>query len=139
MAWAAARSAVQGHFAEASKRSDFPNPNGSLSPSVSPIAIKEANKAVTRERASREEVTLNSNLSSKLQLASTPPYMITKQLFGNLISKQLGVVILSAHRVLANGHVLIALPFEPAACACAVDHAKLKPQKFILKEFWSII
>ena len=31
------------YFAEASKRSDLPNPNGSL---VSPAAIKEANEAV---------------------------------------------------------------------------------------------
>ena len=37
------------YFAEASKRSDPPNPNGSLSASVSPTTIKEANKAVTRK------------------------------------------------------------------------------------------
>ena len=48
------------YFAEASKRSDLPNPNGSLLASVSAItAIKEANKAVTRERASVEGVTLH--------------------------------------------------------------------------------
>ena len=33
-------------FADASKRSDLPNPNGSLSASVSPAVIKEANEAV---------------------------------------------------------------------------------------------
>ena len=47
------------YFAEASKRSDLPNPNGSLLASVSPTAIKEANEAVTRERASVEGVTLH--------------------------------------------------------------------------------
>ena len=52
------------YFAEASKRSDLPNPNGLLSASVIPTAIKEPDKAVTRERASIEGVTLNSNLSS---------------------------------------------------------------------------
>ena len=52
------------YSAEASKRSDLPNPNGSLSASVSPTAIKEANEAVTRERASGEGVTLSSNLCS---------------------------------------------------------------------------
>ena len=47
------------YFAEASKQTDLPNPNGSLSASVSPAAIKETNKAatsVTRERASGEGV-----------------------------------------------------------------------------------
>ena len=34
------------YFVEASKQSDLPNPNGSRSTSVSPIAIKEANEAV---------------------------------------------------------------------------------------------
>ena len=52
------------YFAEALKRSVLPNPNGSLPASVSPTAIKEANEAVTRERASVEGVTLCSNLSS---------------------------------------------------------------------------
>ena len=52
------------YFADASKQSDLPNPNGSLSASVSPAEIKEANEAVTRERTSGEEVTLSSNLSS---------------------------------------------------------------------------
>ena len=33
-------------FAEASKWSDLPNPNGLLSPSVIPAAIKEANEVV---------------------------------------------------------------------------------------------
>jgi len=33
------------YFVEASKQSDLPNPNGSLSASVSPITIKEANEA----------------------------------------------------------------------------------------------
>ena len=47
------------YFAEASKRSDLPNPNGSLLASVSPTVIKEANEAVTRERASVEGVTLH--------------------------------------------------------------------------------
>ena len=66
--------------------SDLPHPNGSLLASV-----KEANKAVKsvmslRERASREEVTLNSNLSSKLQLAGMPFYTTTKQLFGTSLS-----------------------------------------------------
>ena len=81
-----------------------------------------------RKRASREEVTLNSNLSNKLQSASMPLYTITKRLSGTSISNQLGVVILSAHRVLANGHVLIGLPFEPA-CTCGVDHVKFKTKK----------
>ena len=81
-----------------------------------------------RERASKEEVALNSNLSSKLQPASMPLYTITKRLFGTSISKQLGVVTSSAHRVLANGHVLIGLPFEPV-CTCGVDHAKFKTTK----------
>ena len=52
------------YFAEASKRSVLPNPNGLLSASVSPTAINEANEAVTREKASVEGVTLSSNLSS---------------------------------------------------------------------------
>ena len=52
------------YFAEALKRSDLPNPNGSLSASVSPTTIKEAHEAVMRERASGEGVTLSSNLSS---------------------------------------------------------------------------
>ena len=34
------------YFAEASKQSDLPNPNGALSASVNPAAIKEANEAV---------------------------------------------------------------------------------------------
>ena len=34
------------YFAEASKQSDLSNPNGSLSASVSPAVIKEANEAV---------------------------------------------------------------------------------------------
>ena len=51
-------------FAEASKQSVLPNPNGSLSASVSPTTIKEANEAVTRERTSVKGVTLSSNLSS---------------------------------------------------------------------------
>ena len=74
---------------------------------------------------------LNSNLSNKLQSASMPLYTITKRLFSTSISNQLGVVISSAHRVLANGHILIGLPFEPAACVCtcAVDHAKFKTTK----------
>ena len=79
------------YFAEASKRSELPNPNGSLLASVSPTAIKEANKAVKsvtslKERASGEGVTLNSNLSSKLQSASMPLYMATKRLFGTSLS-----------------------------------------------------
>ena len=52
------------YFAEASKGSDLSNPNGSLSASVSPTAIREANEAVTRERASVEGVMTSSNLSS---------------------------------------------------------------------------
>ena len=52
------------YFAKASKRSVLPNPNGSLLASVIPTAIKEANEAVTKERASGEEVTLSSNLVS---------------------------------------------------------------------------
>ena len=50
------------YSAEASKQSVLPN--GSLSASVSSTTIKEANEAVTRERASGEGVTLSSNLSS---------------------------------------------------------------------------
>ena len=53
------------YFTKASKQSELPNPNGALSASVSPAAIKEANEAVrawrVRERASREGVTLNSH------------------------------------------------------------------------------
>ena len=76
---------LYGYFAEASKQSELPNPNGLLLASVSPTAIKEANEAVksvtsSRERATGEGVALNSNLSSKLQLASMPFYMATKRL-----------------------------------------------------------
>ena len=52
------------YFAEGLKRSDLPNPNGSLSASVSPTTIRKANEVVTREIASVEGVTLSSNLSS---------------------------------------------------------------------------
>ena len=34
------------YFAKGSKQSELPNPNGALSASVSPAAIKEANEAV---------------------------------------------------------------------------------------------
>ena len=37
------------YFAEVLKRIVLPNPNGSLSASVSPTTIKEANEAVTRK------------------------------------------------------------------------------------------
>ena len=67
------------YFAEALKRSVLPNPNGSLLASVIPTAIKEANEAVTRERASVEGVTLSSNLSSS---CSMPLYTVTKWLLG---------------------------------------------------------
>ena len=73
---------------ETSKRSDLPHPNGSLLASV-----KEANEAVKsvtslRERASGEEVMLNSNLSSKLQ----PAGMHDNQAAIRHFSKQLGVI-----------------------------------------------
>ena len=56
------------YFAEASKRSVLPNPNGSLSASVSPTAIREANEAVTRERVSVEGVlTLSSSNQAAIQ------------------------------------------------------------------------
>ena len=63
------------------RSSDLPNPLGS----VSPMAIKEANeavtvKSVTWERAIVEGVTLSSNMSSKLQSACMPLYMATKLL-----------------------------------------------------------
>ena len=63
---AAAQNAVRGYFAEASKRSGLSN---LLSASASPTALKESNEAVksvtsSRERASREEVTLNSKYAS---------------------------------------------------------------------------
>ena len=57
------------------------------------------------ERASREEVTLNSNLSSKLQLAGMPFYTTTKQLFGTSLSSWVWSFV-------CNGRVLIQ-PFEP--------------------------
>ena len=84
--WAVARSAIEGYFGETLKRSDLPHPNGSL-----PASVKEANEAVksvtsSRERASSEEVTLNSNLSSKLQMTGIPFYMTTKRLFGTSLS-----------------------------------------------------
>ena len=85
------------YFAEALKWSDLPNPNGSLSASVSPTAIKEANEAVTRERASIEGVTLSSHLRSKLQLASMPLQAATQH-----FSKKLGVIFSSARGILAN-------------------------------------
>ena len=73
---------------ETSKRSDLPHPNGSLLASV-----KEANEAVKsvtslRERASGEEVMLNSNLNSKLQ----PAGMHDNQAAIRHFSKQLGVI-----------------------------------------------
>ena len=112
------------YFAEASKQSDLPNPNGSLLASVSPTAIKEANEAVkTRERASRKGVTLSSNLSSKLQSASMPLYTIRH------FSKQLGVIFSPSHGMSVSysaNHMAI----EPAACACTLaDHAKFKTTK----------
>ena len=67
MVRAAARNAVRGYFAEASKRSDLSN---LLLASASPTAVKESNedvKSVTssRERASREEVIrINSKYAS---------------------------------------------------------------------------
>ena len=54
------------YFAESSKQSDLPYPNGSLSASVSPTVIKAANEAVTRERASGEGVTLSSKPKQQL-------------------------------------------------------------------------
>ena len=65
------------YFAKALKQSELHNPNGALSASVSPAAIKEANEAVKSvtcetERASREGVTLNSHQNSKLRSESTP-------------------------------------------------------------------
>ena len=68
------------YFAEASKQSDLPNLNGS----VSPTTIKEANEAVTRERASREGVTLSSNLCSSCN--RMPLYTATKRLLGTSLS-----------------------------------------------------
>ena len=57
------------YFAEVSKRSDLPNPNRSLSISVSPAAIKEASEAVksviSEGKEEAEKVTLSSHLSSK--------------------------------------------------------------------------
>ena len=60
------QNAVWGYFAEASKWSDISN---LLSASASPTTVKEANEAVksvtsSRERASREEVALNSKYAS---------------------------------------------------------------------------
>ena len=43
------------YFAEASKWSVLPNPNGSLSASVSPTAIREANEAVTIDNINCDE------------------------------------------------------------------------------------
>ena len=58
-------------FAEASKQSNFPNPNGSLSASVSPAAIKEANeavKSVTNEGMSKPRGS-NTKFSTEQQAA----------------------------------------------------------------------
>ena len=119
----AARSAVRGYFAEASKRSDLPNRNGSLSASV----IKEANKAgKSKQRGSYTKLYPE-------QQAAIDRYAF---LHGNQpairhFSKQLDVIFSSARGVLANGCVLVGQPFEPVACACmrAVDHAKFKTTK----------
>ena len=86
------------YSAEASKRSDLPNPNGSLSASVSPTAIKEANEAVTRERASGEGVTLSSNPAAIGKYASLHGNQAATRHF----SKQLGVIFSSARGILAN-------------------------------------
>ena len=91
------------YFAEASKRSVLPNPNGSLSASVSPTAV--AVKSVMRERASGEGVTLSSNLHE--QQAAIRKYDTAIQHF----SKQLGVIFSSALGILANELVLIGQPY----------------------------
>ena len=85
------------YFAEASKGSDLSNPNGSLSASVSPTMIREANETVTRERASAGGV--SSNLSCNLHSHGN---QATIQHFQ--ISKQLGVIFLAARGIhaLAN-------------------------------------
>ena len=49
------------YFAEASKRSDLSNPNGSLSASVSPAAIKEANEVVKNVSFARKLLANNSS------------------------------------------------------------------------------
>ena len=126
----AARSAVRGYFAEASKRSDLPNRNGSLSASV----IKEANKAVK----SNEFEGKSKQRGSYAKLYPEQQAAIGRYAFlhGNQpairhFSKQLDVIFSSARGVLANGCVLVGQPFEPVACACmrAVDHAKFKTTK----------
>ena len=71
------------HFAEASKRSGLPNPNGSLLASVSPAMIKEANEAVksvtsegkSKQRGSYAKFSLEQqagNLSPSLPLRKMP-------------------------------------------------------------------
>ena len=69
------------YFAEASKRSDLPNPNGSLSASVSPAAIKEANEAVKSCGSHMFSVNLLNAVTiyvwSHLKFPSQQPYMYT--------------------------------------------------------------
>ena len=54
------------YFAEASKWSDLPNPNGLLLASVSPTAITEANEAV-------KSVTIERKSKRKRSYATFPP------------------------------------------------------------------
>ena len=89
------------YSAEASKRSDLPNTNGSLSASVSPTAIKEANEAVTRERASGEGVTLSFNLYAAAAIGKYAS-LHGNQAATRHFSKQLGVIFSSARGILAN-------------------------------------
>ena len=107
------------YFAEALKRSDLPNPNGSLSASVSPTAMREANEAVTRERGSIQGVTLSSNLSST---CNRQVCLSTQQPSGY-----------SALLQAAGSDIFVCTwnISKPTACTCthAVDHAKLKTTK----------
>ena len=87
------------YFAEVSKGSDLFNPAVSLSASVSPTAIREANEVVTRERASAEGV--SSNLSCSCNQHSHGNQAAIQHF---QISKQLGVIFLAARGIdaLAN-------------------------------------
>ena len=114
------------YFAEASKQSVLPNPNGSLSASVSPTAIKEANEAVkTRERASRKGVRLSSNLSS----CCNQQVCLSTQAAIRHFSKQLDVIF-SPSRGMSVSYSANHMAIEPAACTCTLaDHAKFKTTK----------
>ena len=64
------------YFAEASKRRDLPNPNGSLSASVSPATIKEANeavKSVTSEGKSKRRGSYAKTTTNWIIVSHPPP------------------------------------------------------------------